>query len=107
MGQFTEGEITIEAKSKESAKKIAEQIKNLNQYIASKSDEAFITNVSFVEPDGKSVHVVLHSDKKANAEWQCQQILEMMKDLFKTDVCSFTADVTVPENIIYEEFDNE
>lgn len=105
MGQFTEGNIQIVAKSKKSAKKIAEQIKKLDEYIASKSDESFKTSISSVELDNDSVDVVLYSDKQPNAIWQMNEIFKMCKDLFKGELLSFVADYTCPENLIYQEWD--
>lgn len=105
MGQFTEGNIQIVAKSKKSAKKIAEQIKKLDNYIATKSDKPFSTSVSSVELNGDSVDVVLYSERQPNAEWQLEQIFEMCKDLFKGELLSFVADYTCPENLIYQEWD--
>jgi len=107
MGQFTEGEIIIEANSEESAKAIAEQINNLDEYIRTKTDEPFSTSVTDVDSDDSTVYVKLCSDRFPNAEWQMQQILEMCKDLFKGQFNCFTADYTVPENLIYAEFDEE
>jgi len=106
MGQFTEGEIIIEANSKESAEAIADQIQNLDEYIKSKTDQPFGTSVHEIDVDGTSVYVKLSSGRYPNAEWQCQQIFEMVKDLFKGQIDSFTADLIVPENVIYQEFDD-
>jgi len=107
MGQFTEGEIIIETKSEKSALSIAEQIQNLDEYIKSKLDTEFNTSVSDVDVSDSTVYVKLHSERYPNAEWQCQQILGLVKDKFKSEVYTFSADLTVPENIIYEDFDDE
>ena len=108
MGQFTEGEIIIETKSEKSAEAISVQIQNLDEYLKSKLDTEFSpTSVSDVDVSGETVYVKLHSERYPNAEWQCQQILEMVKDLFKGQLDSFSADLTSPENIIYEDFDDE
>jgi hypothetical protein len=107
MGQFTEGEIIIEANSEVSADAIAEQILKLDEYIKSKTDQPFGTSVHEVDSDGTSIYVKLSSGRYPNAEWQCQQIFEMTKDLFKGQFNSFTADLIVPENVIYQEFDDE
>ena len=107
MGQFTEGEVIITTKSKKSALAIAKQINNLDKYIKSKSKEPFHTSVSDVDVSDSDVYVKLCSDRYPNAEWQCQQILSLVKDKFKSEVNTFTADLTVPENIIYENFDDE
>jgi len=106
MGQFTEAEIIISTKSEKSAEAIAEQIQNLDEYLDSKGNGGH-TSVTDVDVDGIFVYVKLCSDRYPNAEWQCQQILELVKDKFKSEVNTFTADVTVPENIIYEDFDDE
>ena len=105
MGQFTEGDVTIVANSQESADKIAEQIQNLDEYIKTKNDQPFSISISDVECDDVCVYVKLSSGRYPNAEWQCKQILDMVKDLFKGKLESFSADLTVPENIIYEEFE--
>jgi hypothetical protein len=107
MGQFTEGEIIIEANSKESAEAIAEQIQKLDEYISIKNDQPFSTSVTDIDADDSTVYVKLCSERFPNAEWQMQQILEMCKDLFKGQFNCFTADYTVPENLIYQEFDEE
>lgn len=107
MGQFTEGEIIIETKSEKSAEAIFLQIQKLDEYLKSKLDTEFSTSVSDVDVSGETVYVKLHSERYTNAEWQCQQILEMVKDLFKGQLDSFSADLTSPENIIYEDFDDE
>ena len=107
MGQFTEGEIIIETKSEKSAEAIADQIQNLDEYIKSKLDTPFNTSVSDVDVSGETVYVKLSSERYSNAEWQCQQILELVEDKFKGDVHTFSADLTVPENIIYKDFDDE
>ena len=107
MGQFTEAEIIIEAKSEKSAEAIAEQIQNLDEYIKSKLDTPFNTSVTDIDASGSTVYVKLCSERYQNAEWQCQQILELVKDKFKGQIDSFTADVSVPENIIYENFEEE
>lgn len=108
MGQFTEGEIIIETKSEKSAEAIFLQIQKLDEYLKSKLDIEFSpTSVSDVDVDGETVYVKLSSERYPNAEWQCQQILEMVKDLFKGQLDSFSADLTSPENIIYEDFDDE
>lgn len=107
MGQFTEGEIIIETKSEKSAEAISVQIQNLDEYIKSKLDTEFSTSVSDVDVSGETVYVKLNSPRHQNAEWQCQQILEMVKDLFKGQLDSFSADLTSPENIIYEDFYDE
>ena len=107
MGQFTEGDVTIVATSQESADKIAEQIQNLDEYIKTKTDEPFSTSIIEIDSSDECVYVTLNSGRYPNAEWQCQQLLAMVKDLFKGEVASFSADLTVPENIIYEEFEDE
>ena len=107
MGQFTEGEIIIEANSKESAEAIAEQIQKLDEYISIKNDQPFSTSVTDIDADDTTVYVKLCSERFPNAEWQMQQILEMCKDLFKGQFNYFTADYTVPENLIYQEFDED
>lgn len=107
MGQFTEGDVTIVAHTEESANKIAEQIHNLDEYIKGKNSEPFSTSIHDIDSDGTCVYVSLSSGRYPNAEWQCKQILEMVKDLFKGELVSFSADLTVPENIIYEEFDED
>ena len=104
MGQFTEGDVTIVAHTQESADKIAEQIKNLDEYIKTKTDESFSTGVHNIDVDETCIYVRLSSGRYPNAEWQCQQLLAMVKDLFKGEVTTFTADLTVPETIIHEEF---
>ena len=105
MGQFTDGDVTIVANSQESADKIAEQIQNLDEYIKTKNDQPFSTNITDIDNSDECVYVRLNSGRYPNAEWQCQQLLEMVKDLFKGDVLSFTADLTVPETIIHEDFE--
>ena len=107
MGQFTDGEIIIETKSEKSAEAIFLQIQNLDEYIKSKLDTPFSTSVSDVDVSGETVYVKLNSEKYSNAEWQCQQILELVKDKFKGEIYTFSADLTSPENIIYEDFDDE
>jgi len=107
MGQFTEGEIIIETKSEKSAEAIAEQIQNIDEYIKTKTDQPFSTSVHEIDVDGSTVYVKLSSGRYSNAEWQCQQILGLVKDKFKSDLYTFSADVIVPENIIYEDFDDE
>ena len=107
MGQFTEGDVTIHCNSPESADKIADQIQNLDEYIKSKSNEPFGTSVHNIDVDCEFVYVRLSSGRYPNAEWQCHQILEMVKDLFKGEVVNFTADLTVPENIINTDFDED
>ncbi len=107
MGQFTEGEIIIETKSEKSAEAIFVQIQNLDEYIKSKVDTEFTTSVSDIDVSGETVYVKLSSDRYSNAEWQCEQILELVKDKFKSEVYTFSADLTSPENIIYEDFDDE
>ena len=105
MGQFTEGEVIIESKSKESADAIAEQIQNLDEYIKSKNDKPFGTSIHEIDVHDSTVYVKLSSGRYPNAEWQCQQILELVKDKFKTEVYTFSADLIVPETVIYEEFE--
>ncbi len=107
MGQFTEGDVTVVALTEESANKIADQIQNLDEYIKSKTNEPFGTSVHDIDCDGTCVYVRLSSGRYPNAEWQCQQILAMVKDLFKGQLESFSADLTVPENVIYVDFDDE
>ena len=108
MGQFTEGEIIIETKSEKSAEAIFLQIQKLDEYLKSKLDTEFSpTSVSDVDVSGETVYVKLSSPRYPNAEWQCQQILELIKDKFKGEVYTFSADLTVPENIIYEDFEDE
>ena len=107
MGQFTDGDVTIVANSQESADKIAEQIQNLDEYIKTKNDQPFSTNITDIDASDVCVYVRLNSGRYPNAEWQCQQLLAMVKDLFKGELESFSADLTVPENIINVEFDEE
>jgi len=105
MGQFTEGEIIIEAKSKESADTIAEQIKNLDEYLKTKLDEPFhTTSITDVDADGGTVYVKLCSDRYPNLIWQLEQVFEMCKDLFKGDIDEFTGDYISTENHLYENF---
>lgn len=107
MGQYTEGSIMIECKSNKSAKKIVKAIQNLDEYIASKMDgKPFNTSVSHVDHSDSTIDVSLASNRYSNAEWQCHQILELVKEKFKGEVNTFTADLTTPENIIYEDFED-
>ena len=96
MGQFTEGDVTIVATSEKSAEAIADQIQILDEYIKTKTDEPFGTSIHDIDSDGTCVYVSLSSGRYPNAEWQCKQILEMVKDLFKGELVSFSADLTVP-----------
>jgi hypothetical protein len=107
MGQFTEGEIYIETDSNETADAVAEAIHNLDDYIKSKLDTPFSTSVHSIDGDETQIYVKLSSGRYPNAEWQCQQIFEMVKDLFKGKLYCFTADLIVPENIIYADFDDD
>jgi len=106
MGQFTEAEIIISTKSNESAKTIAEQINNLDEYLEA-NDIFGHTSITDVDVHGNEVYVKLCSDRYPNAEWQCEQILELVKNKFKLEVNTFTADVVVPETIIYKDFEDE
>jgi len=83
MGQFTEGDVTVVALTEESANKIADQIQNLDEYIKSKTDEPFGTSVHDIDVDDTCVYVRLNSGRYPNAEWQCNQILEMKKTYSK------------------------
>jgi len=65
------------------------------------------TSITDVDAYENDVFVKLCSNRYPNAEWQCEQILELVKDKFKSEVNTFTADVVVPENIIYEDFEEE
>jgi len=108
MGQFTEMSIQIESQSEESAEKIADQIQNLNEYLTPKmGGKEFHTSINSIDTDGNTVYVELSSGRFTNAEWQTNQILEMLKDLFKGEFTTFTADYTVPETLIYQEFDDK
>ena len=105
MGQFTEGEVIIVAKTKKTANAIFNEVSKLDEYITSKSDQPFSTSITDIRIDDDCVYIKLSSDRYPNAEWQCEQILELVKEKFENKLSSFTADLTVPENIIYETFD--
>lgn len=108
MGQFTEGSIIIECNSEKSAEEIFNAICNLDEYIAKKLDgQPFSTTITDTSYSDTSVYVSLCSDRYPNAEWQCQQIFELVKEDFKGKIYHFEADLTVPENVIYAEFDDE
>lgn len=107
MGQYTEGSIVIELKSKSIVAKVVAQIKNMNEYIKAKSDEPFSFDIDSVKSKDKSVYVELSSDRRPNAEWRMEQISLMCKELFVKDIESFSGDFTNLDCGIYWDEDSE
>jgi len=106
MGQFTEGTIQIEAISTEAADKIADQIRKITTYLIEQGIHGDI-DVNRVDVDDMVIDIDLSSNRQQNLEWQLEMIFKMCKDLFKGQMFSFTADYTIPENHIYQEWDED
>lgn len=106
MGVYTEGSIIIETKSEETAERLAESINNIEEFIKRSGKDPFHTSILDVHEDGTCVNVSLCSDRYPNAMGQCELILELVKTDFKGEVSSFSADLTAPENVIYEDFED-
>ena len=107
MGQYGEFEIQIVCKSDESAEKVASQLELFNEYVASKTVGDFHADLGDIHVDGVYIEVNICSDRGQNAKWQTQHLFSMCKELCKGEFHTFTAEYSAPQNLIYQEFDDE
>ena len=104
MGQPADGVIQIEFTSEKFANEGKLQAEKFDEYLKKRlEDEYFSTNIYDISVDGSVLDIKLGSSRIQNAEWQCEQVSEMFKELFKDKLVSIVADIVVSENLIYWE----
>ena len=85
--------------------------KRFNEYLTKKlkekGKEEFFTNLFRIEQNDTTVEIDVDSGRSQNAEWQSEQLLEFFKKEYKNELDSFSAEMMIPENIIYYEKDAE
>jgi len=108
MGQFSEVSIYANFKTKKGANKAAKQVEKLDEYLKKKlPDKEFYTEVGTVKVTDKQISIELSSGRVSNAQWQAEQIFEMLKETYKGEMEEFSAEQVIPENIIWWNADEE
>jgi hypothetical protein len=112
MGQFTVAELDITFNNEDKAEEFAKIISNFKEELSKRRiakglDTDFDTSINFVEADGNYMRILLNSNRTPNAEWQCDQISQIAKEEFREYIVIFEAEITVPENYIYWDVNDE
>ena len=106
MGNYTEINIFVELETEDNAKRLETIAKDFNNFLSKRrsdkgNNEPFSVSVTSVCASGCEVEINLDSERELNAEWQADQMFEIVKDEFGKDLVSFSAEMNVPTNIIY------
>jgi len=109
MGQFSAVVMTAVFDNAKTAKQAQKQVENnFTKYLKKKLVEKdFDVNITKAESDGVILEIELDSGRAQNAQWQAEQVFEMLKDLYGANLDEFTAEQVIPENIIYYNKEDE
>ena len=108
MGQYAQGKVWARFDTDDSAGNYADDVEKFVEYLSKKMIKDFDTNIIDFETTGNEITIDLDSGRVQNAEWQLEQLFEMAKDKYKDELEEFSADIILPECIIfYEKGDDE